>query len=144
MAPPMAADALGRPVFTITDLVEELAWPVPPPDVGLIESAGGVRSPLADDGDTATLVTAVRPDIVLLVADAGLGTVNSVRSAVASLRAADPTIPTVVLLNRFDGDDELHRRNRAWLAERDGFEVRTEVGDVSRRIEATLVGSFGS
>src|SRR5439155_16608062 len=51
MAPPMAAAALGRPPFTVADLVDELRWP-DGGDVGLVETAGGVRSPIADDGDT--------------------------------------------------------------------------------------------
>jgi len=33
----------------------------------------------------------------------------------------------VVHLNRFDGDDDLHRRNLQWLAERDGLAVSTTV-----------------
>ena len=43
--PPMAADALGRPPFTIADLVAEIAWPDSGPTIGLVETAGGVRSP---------------------------------------------------------------------------------------------------
>ena len=35
MAPPMAAEALGRPPSRLDDLVEELAWPETPVDVGL-------------------------------------------------------------------------------------------------------------
>jgi len=33
----------------------------------------------------------------------------------------------VVHLNRFDGDDDLHRRNRDWLADLDGLRVTTDV-----------------
>src|SRR5580704_14857742 len=51
MAPPMAAERLDRPPFTINELMTELAWPDRPVDVGLAETAGGVRSPLAADGD---------------------------------------------------------------------------------------------
>ena len=46
MAPPMAADALGRPPFTLADLVDEINWP-DGVEVGLVETAGGVRSPMA-------------------------------------------------------------------------------------------------
>ena len=31
-------------------------------------------------------------------------------------------------LNRFDEEHDIHRRNRQWLAERDGFEVVTLPG----------------
>ena len=51
MAPPMAAESLGRPPFRIDNLVAELVWPDRAVDVGLVETAGGVRSPLAGDGD---------------------------------------------------------------------------------------------
>lgn len=73
MAPPMAAEALGRPPFRSADLVDELQWPTDPVDVGLVETAGGVRSPLAADGDCASFCAALAPDLVVLVADAGLG-----------------------------------------------------------------------
>ena len=89
MAPPMAAAALGRPAFTIVDLMDELRWPAEPVDVGLVETAGGVRSPLAADGDCLALCEALGPDLVVLVADAGLGTINSVRLTVGALDALD-------------------------------------------------------
>ena len=62
MAPPMAAEALGRPAFSIGDLMAELRWPDAAVDVGLVETAGGVRSPLAADGDCLALCAAVAPD----------------------------------------------------------------------------------
>jgi dethiobiotin synthetase len=121
MAPPMAADALGRPAFTIADLVREL----PDDDPGavlLVESAGGVRSPIADDGDTVALADALAPALVVLVADAGLGTINAVRMSVDALRDHE----TRVFLNRYDATDDLHRRNLAWLVAREGLEVETD------------------
>ena len=121
----MAAEALGRRPFTIADLVDELAWPAVV-GVGLVETAGGVRSPLAADGDTATLVEAVRPDRVVLVADAGLGTINGVRLSMAAL--AD--WPVTVVLNRFDPADDLHVRNLEWLGGVDGYDVATDADDL--------------
>lgn len=120
LAPPMATEALGLPAFTIGDLVAETEWPTGTA-VGLVEGAGGARSPLADDGDTVALVRALAPDEVVVVADAGLGTINAVRLTVAAL-APDPV---VVALNHFDASDELHRRNREWLMNRDGLTVVT-------------------
>src|SRR5262249_58650903 len=81
LAPPMAAAALGAPAFTVSDLVAELGWP-DGVDVGLVEGAGGPRSPMARDGDNVTLACAVGPDVVLLVADARLRTINAVRLSV--------------------------------------------------------------
>jgi len=125
MAPPMAADALGRGRLTLAELVQELAWPAPPVDVGLVETAGGVRSPQAHDGDVVTMVGMLAPDIVLLVADAGLGTLNSVRLSVDALPVG---APVVVVLNRYDEGTDLHVRNRRWLREEVGLAVVTMPG----------------
>ena len=126
MAPPIAAEALGLPAFTVADLVEELSWPNGPTDVGLVETAGGIRSPQADDGDVCELVASLEPDLLLVVADAGLGTINSIRlsvDALAGARGAKPELPVAVVLNRYDGNHEIHRRNRTWLESRDGYLV---------------------
>ncbi len=136
LAPPMAADALGRPVPTIAELAAAcLDWPDPPPAVGFAELAGGVRSPIAGDGDGVALTAALAPDAVLLVADAGLGTINSVRLSVEAL-AAGCAAPVPVLLNRYDAADDLHERNRAWLAERDGLDVVTTPAAAADRLLA--------
>jgi dethiobiotin synthetase len=120
MAPFMAAAALERPAFSLTDLLDELTWPGGV-DLGLVEPAGGVRSPMTTDGaDTVDLIAALAPDRVVLVADAGLGTINAVRLCLAVLPAS-----TTVLLNRFDDDDALHRANRAWLDAHAGAPVVT-------------------
>jgi dethiobiotin synthetase len=131
MAPPMAADVLGRPGFTVADLVRELAWPAGVA-VGLIECAGGVRSPLAADGDALALAEALHPERVVVVADAGLGTINAVRLAAAAVEGW----PVSVVLNRFDATLDLHQRNRVWLAERDGLHVVVDGAD----LVATIVG----
>lgn len=111
MAPFMAAAALGRPPFTLADLLQELTWPEC--DLGLLEPAGGVRSPVTAEGaDTVDLADAVRPDRVLLVAGAGLGTINAVRLSVDALAGH----AVEVVLNRYDDGDALHRANREWLA----------------------------
>jgi len=143
MAPPMAADRLHRPSFTLADLVQELRWPDPPPDVGLVESAGGVRSPLAADGDSIALVEALAPDVVVVVAHAGLGTINDVRLTVDALALERDAVPIEVFLNRFDDADDLHRRNRDWLVSHAGLTVATTVREVADRIRRRRVGSSG-
>ncbi len=130
LAPPLAASAVGEAPPKLAELLSELHWPSPPPDVGLVETVGGVRSPLADDGDCLDLVQAVRPDGVMLVAGAGLGAINAVRLAVEAL--AGP--PLVVFLNRYLPDDDVHRRNLAWLRERDGLATETSIQDLADRI----------
>ena len=144
MAPVMAASALGRPPFTIADLVAEIRWPATSADadagadadadadpvsvdVGLVETAGGLRSPLAADGDCLSLCEALEPDTVLLIADAGLGTINAVRLTLEGLGPLAAV--TAVVLNRFDAGSELHLRNVEWLRRQDGLRVLTVPGD---------------
>ncbi len=138
MAPPMAAEALGLPVPGIGDLLGELSWGAGEErraSIGLLETAGGVRSPQAADGDVVDLVGMLKPDLVVLVADAGLGTINSVRLSAAALASAQRNTAAagclvpgaarrlVVVLNRFDPSDGLHLANLEWLSRMDGFDV---------------------
>lgn len=143
MAPPMAATALGLPAFTVADLVAEITWPAGPRaprgaepggvgvDVGLVETAGGVLSPAAADGTSLDLARAVRPDLLVLVADAGLGTINGVRLSLGALGPDAAT--TTVVLNRYDPTDPLHRANRAVL-EGDGLDVVVDLAVLAQRL----------
>jgi len=128
MAPPMAAQVLGRPSFGVADLTAELSWP-DDCDVGWVETVGGPRSPIAADGDSAALAATVEPDLVVLIADAGLGAINAVMLCVPVLPA-----PAVVVLNRFAGGD-LHRRNRGWLT-RAGVDVVVSPEDLVARLRS--------
>ena len=122
LAPPMAAAELGLPPVAIADLIAELRWP-PQADLGIVEGAGGLRSPLAADGDNLDFARALQPDAVILVADAGLGTINQIRLNASALVGR----PMIVFLNRFDSGDRLHVLNRDWLVERDRLVVATTI-----------------
>jgi dethiobiotin synthetase len=133
MAPPMAADVLGRPRFTIADLASEIA-PAPDAAVTLVEGAGGPCSPLAADGDSVSLGRALAVDTVVLVAPASLGTINAVRlSAAPFAPGAEGSPRLLVALNRFDGEDDLHRRNHGWLAN-DGFHLVTDPAELAEEL----------
>jgi dethiobiotin synthetase len=136
MAPPMAAAALGSEVPTLAALVSGLSgsWPSPVPDLGLVEGAGGVASPLCADGDTAALAHGLGADRVVLVADPSLGVINSVRLSAVALAP----LGVIVHLNRWEPADDLHRRNRAWLQDVDGFTVTTTLSDL---LEAVIAPS---
>ena len=133
MAPPMAAEALGRPSFTVADLVAELSWPAGV-DVGWVETVGGPRSPLAAGGDSAALAAALDPDLLVLVADGRLGAINAVLLAVAVLHARP-----VVVLNHDDGS-AVWARNRAWL-ESEGLDVAGGPHEITDRILLALLGN---
>lgn len=126
LAPPMAAPE----PFTIADLRREMVEPSPGTAVLVVEGAGGPRSPLASDGDNVDFARALAPDLVVLVADAGLGTLNAVRLAAAPFGST----PLVVALNRFRAEVALHRENRRWLVEAYRFEVLTTPADLTRRL----------
>jgi len=141
LAPPMAAEALGRSAFGIEDLVLELnaSWPADEPvDVACVEGSGGVASPQAMDGDTATLIDAVDPDLVILVAEPALGSINLVRLC---LRFLGDRRPVAVHLNRFDSSCALHQRNLGWLVEREGLEVTTDVTALVERVNGQTLRS---
>jgi dethiobiotin synthetase len=128
MAPPMAAEVLGVPPLGVGELAA-LDWPAGV-EVGLVETAGGLRAPQGHDGDVLDLARLLRPDWVLLVADAGLGTINHVRLSLDALdgaRGDGLAFGVRVVLNRFDPQVQLHELNRRWLVERDRLAVR--VGD---------------
>jgi hypothetical protein len=42
--------------------------------------------------------------------------------------------PTLVVLNRFDPDDDLHQRNAAWLRTREGLEVEVDLEALTERL----------
>ena len=129
----MAAEALGKPSFTIHDLVDDCMAGRADRIFGLVESAGGVRSPLAVDGDCLRCARGFDPDLIVLVADAGLGTINAVRLTSGALRVC--AAPVLVVLNRFDGGVDVHVRNREWLvAETDGRRGPVLPGDERRKL----------
>jgi dethiobiotin synthetase len=128
MAPPVAARELDRPVPVLAELVREVRWPAGT-TTGLVEGVGGPRSPLAGDGDTLDLAAALEPAAVVLVADAGLGTINAVRLCLPALARW----PTTVVLNRFDPGSRLHATNRQWL-EDEGVEPVIGVDVLADRV----------
>jgi dethiobiotin synthetase len=97
-----------------------------------VEGVGGPRSPLSADGDGVELCRRLRPDVVVLVADAGLGAVNAVLLSCEAYATAGVT--PLVVLNRYDGGDDLHRRNCAWLRTRAGLDVVTGPDAVADRL----------
>ena len=127
MAPPMAATALGRAAFSIEQLGAEVVGSWPPVDIGLVELAGGPYSPMAADGDGADLARLLRPSLYVLVADAGLGAINAVRSSLTAFAGER----IVIVLNRYEHADELHAANRAWLAARLTARVVTTIDELA-------------
>jgi dethiobiotin synthetase len=129
-APPMAARELGAPTFTTADLAGGIEWPTHV-DVGLVEGVGGPRSPVSSDGDNVDLARVIAPDVVVVVGDAGLGTINAVRLSADAFAG----FALVVALNHY-GQDPLHARNHEHLTTVDGFEVVTDPRLLADRLRA--------
>lgn len=118
MAPPMAADVLQRDQIALADLLQETVWPASL-DIGFIETAGGLRSPIAHNADNVELIRRAAPDETLLIADAGLGTINAVRLSSEAVEGHRMR----VFLNRFDANNDLHVRNHRWLVDVYGLDA---------------------
>jgi dethiobiotin synthetase len=144
MAPPMAADALGRDTVLLESVLDELAgsWPARQVDIGLVELVGGIRSPISHDADCLDMVEVLEPDLIVVVADAGLGTLNGTLLTLDALAQVEDDEPplVVVLLNRFDAAVPLHAANRSWLLDSHAHDalVVTDVAQLSDAVEALL------
>ncbi len=127
LAPPIAARRLGADIPTIAEMAAELR--LVEAEVLLVEGAGGPRSPLARDGDTADLITALEPETVVLVVDAALGLINAVLTS-ASAAGGDP----VVFLNRFDASNEVHSTSLEWLQAHEPLRIETTINGLTAAI----------
>jgi dethiobiotin synthetase len=134
LAPPIAARVLRQPPPTLSDLVDELerGWPSPPVDIGVVEGAGGVASPLAIDGDTAALARRIGAGLVVLVGEAQLGIINSVRLSHLALQP----LPVAVYLNRYEPAGSLQEQSRHWLTRMDHFAVSSTLAELSDAVVA--------
>jgi dethiobiotin synthetase len=128
IAPPMAAEVLGRPRIAIADLVAETI--LPEEGIVLVEGVGGPRSPLAHDGDTIYLMKALPANGWILIADAGLGTINATFLSIEAFGSE----PRAVFLNKTDEDDRLHALNRDWLVDRLTCPVVTSVDELCEAV----------
>lgn len=110
MAPPRAAALLSMPPFSIAELRAEhhrLHGTADADEWHFIEGAGGIASPIAEGGDNRDLIDALAPELTIVVADAGLGTVNACTLVHSYLAHR----PHVFFLNRYDASDPLHVDN---------------------------------
>lgn len=96
-------------------------------DYMLIEGAGGITCPLRDAVQKSDLfllsdlVKQMNKD-VLLVADGGLGTINSVLTSVEYIRSCGITICGIIL-NNFDKNNFMHRDNLYMVEKITGINV---------------------
>lgn len=83
----------------------------------LVEGAGGWRVPVTSDGDISTLAGALALP-VLVVARAGLGTINHTLLTIEAVERDGLTLAAVVLSRRAEDGLEATQRNRAQILRR--------------------------
>ena len=102
LAPPMAARLEGRSLDLAKLLALSRAWlAAEPADYRLLETAGGVMSPIAEDGLCLDLMAAL-PLPVILVGGGYLGAISHTLSALAVLRTAGLPVEAVVVSESAD------------------------------------------
>ena len=104
LAPPVAARLEGRSVDT--RLLVDGAYRFSNADVLLIEGAGGWLSPLADETTVADLAIELNAP-VLIVARAGLGTINHTLLTVEAVRSRGLIVAGVILNEVIPPDGDL-------------------------------------
>ncbi len=96
-------------------------------DYILTEGAGGITCPIIEDN---YLMWNLIKDLglnTLVVADGGLGTINSVLTTVEYMQNRDISIKGIIL-NNFDKEDFMHRDNLEMVEKMTGIKVITTVG----------------
>lgn len=144
LAPPMAARLLGRDPVLIDDLAREINWDGSA-DFCFVESVGGICSPIAENGDSRNLISKLSPDVLVLVADSGLGTITHIVSGLDSLHLeckdrflVQPGLEQVIFLNRFNPNSSVHRGNLDWLNQHLNVQVLTEQQTLVRALKDRL------
>ncbi|WP_375756699.1 dethiobiotin synthase [Corallococcus exercitus] len=119
LAPGIAAERLGRePDFRVT----LAAWRRLKGGTVVVEGAGGLFVPVDSKRDVVDLIQAFRLPVVL-VARAGLGTLNHVALSLEALASRKVPVRAVVLSRGVPGRDLAERDNRRYLEARHGVEV---------------------
>ena len=92
LAPPVAAQVLGRPVPRLGDVLAGLS----PAGEGvvLVEGVGGPRSPLASDADTVRLAEVLHAGAVVIAAEPALGAISLVTMSGAGPRGSFSIVST--------------------------------------------------
>lgn len=138
VSPHLAARLEGNPINQ-TRVLDELAALRQQYDFITMEGAGGILCPLRMDEQTIWLPDLIRKTDFpcLLVADAGLGTINAVGLTAFYLRAQQLPLAGIVF-NRFVPGDVMHEDNRRVCEQITGAPVITCVqeGDASLRLTA--------
>lgn len=115
LAPVLAARREGRRL-RLTEAAARVRAVARRFELALVEGAGGLLSPLAEDGDNLDLLTALRPTEVIAVVPNRLGAVNQARLVLRALPARLRPRAVVVLVDA-PGGGAAAQTNAGLLAE---------------------------
>jgi dethiobiotin synthase len=107
-------------------------------DIGILEGAGGILSPICTDGDFIDLMEIQKIDLILCVADSTLGSLNSILTNYFGFRyqAEQRNYPHlinvefVIYLNRFDDNSGVDMLNFEWLKENLNLPIYNEINEL--------------
>lgn len=141
LAPGIAAHRLGREPDWNTTLA---AWERLRHGAAIVEGAGGLFVPIDSQRDITDLIAALGLP-VLLVARAGLGTLNHTALSLRALAERHVPVSAVLLSRGTPTKDTSERDNRQWLEERHGVRVLGPVPYLkdSRRRHAAFRAALG-
>ncbi|GAB3037722.1 dethiobiotin synthase [Natronobiforma cellulositropha] len=122
LAPSVAAELAGE-TLTYESLRETCDRELARGEVGVLEGVGGLRVPLAEDREVIDLVSELGCETIL-VARAGLGTLNHTALSVEALERRGVDVRAIVL-NEYRGASRAERTNPAELERMTGVTVAT-------------------
>src|SRR5207244_1027823 len=112
LAPGVAAELAG-----VKPSLARVLKAIPATGPGVVEGAGGLQVPLDAKHDVIDLIARAKLPVVL-VARAGLGTLNHTKLSLKALKARKAKVAAVVLVKSTKGFDASERDNAAWLRRR--------------------------
>ena len=134
LAPATAAAQVGKTGVTVEQIAEAVRG-LTARDLVLIEGAGGVLVRFDESGGTLIDLAAALEAPVLLVARAGLGTLNHSALSIEALRARGVECPGIVIGSRPDNPDLAMRANVSDLPSYCGAPLLGQVPEGAARLE---------
>lgn len=133
LSPHLAARIEGNPpeLDVIKSAYEQTALTH---DLVLVEGSGGIVCPIRCDEKAFIMLEDIIKELkleTLIVADAGLGTINAAVLTISYLREKNIGIRGVIL-NRFDGENIMHKDNLIMIEKLTGVPVVATVNDGSK------------
>jgi dethiobiotin synthetase len=143
VSPHLAAELTGSRVPPVAELADVVRGAVGSPSAVLVvEGVGGLLVPLGPDGDVRDLAVALELPLVV-VARAGLGTINHTLLTLEAARRVGLRVAGVVLTPWPEHPDAMLRSNHETIAQRGHVEVAT-LGHVGQPQFAALAAAGAS